>query len=339
MTDPETFSAAPPPRGSPLHAAVIGARDLDASTAFYRDLVGLDVVDEGRLQGPAFERFFHLPAGSQARYAALANRGDRVGRIVLIAFEAKDRKPIRTDEGQRGYGLINVNFYTPDIAAAVRRFEAAGYEMWSQAVLYDVSAHAGAPTEVKFDGPDTVVINLIELTTRDLSTSIGRMRRYVEEDYGYNAQGFTPVVTTQHTTPDRDAEIGFYREALGMGIRHMATLDEPGHNVFSRLPEGAVTLCAFIQGAHMFGKIGLDQPVNYPCPPQVEAAVAPNIGYIAQAFLVERLDVAMAGAARAGAKPYSPASDIEFPGLGDVWAAMVRSPGSGALIALVEASA
>ncbi len=337
MTDPQTSPAAAPTGGSPLHAAVIGARDLAASTAFYRDLIGLEVVGEGPLRGSAFRGAFHLPAGSQARYAALANRGDRVGRIVLIAFEAQDRKPIRTDEGQRGYGLINVNFYTPDIAAAVRRFEAAGYEMWSPPVLYDVSAHAGAPTEVKFDGPDTVVINLIELTTKDPATSIGRMRRYAEE-YGYNAQGFTPVVTTQHTTPDRDAEIGFYREALGMGIRHMAILDEPGHNVFYRLPEGAVTLCAFSQGAHMFGKIGLDQPVNYPCPPQVDAAVAPNIGYIAQAFLVERLDVALAGAARADAKPYSPVSDVVFPGLGDVRAVMVRSPGSGALIALVEAS-
>ena len=208
--------------------------------------------------------------------------------------------------------------------------------MWSEPVLYDVSAETGAPTEVKFDGPDTMIINLIELTTSDPSTSIGRMRAYLGEVYGYNGKGFTPVVTTQHTTPNLDADLFFYQEVLGMGIRHRNIFEDPGHNLFSRLPESAATKNVFLQGAHPFGKVGLDQPLNYSVEPQVDSAVAPNIGYIAQAFLVDDLDAALAAARRAEAPEYSPPAAIMFPGLGEVRAAMVRAPGSGGLIAMLQ---
>ena len=113
-------------------------------------------------------------------------------------------------------------------------------------------------------------------------------------------------------------------------------LGNPEQNAFSRYPEGSTTLCTFLQGAHMFGKVAVNQPLDYPCVSMTDTAVAPNIGYIAQAFIVPDLGLSVTRGREAGARDYALASDIHFPGLGPVQAAIVRSPGSGALILMIE---
>lgn len=324
------------PDGAALHAAVIGARRLEESLAFYRDLVGLQVIDEGVLEDGAFSAFWRLPAGSRGRFAALAERGGEVGRIVLIEFEGAERLPIRDVPDESAYGLMNLNFYTADIARDAARMEMAGYPLWSPPMRHRMAPEVGSPTEVMLDGPDTLIINLVELTTSDPATRIGQMRAFVADEFGYNAQGFTPVVTTQHASPDTAADVGFYEAALGMKVLFSDRLGNPEQNAFSRYPEGSTTLCTFMQGGHMFGKVAINQPLDYPCVSMTETAVAPNIGYIAQAFLVPDLKQSLARGREAGARDYTPVSAIHFPGLGAVDAAVVRSPGSGALILMIE---
>ncbi len=324
------------PQGAALHAAVIGVRTLEQSLRFYRDLIGLAVIDEGVLYNGAFSAFWRLPSGSRARYAALAERGGKVGRIVLIEFEGPERLPIRDIPDESAYGLMNLNFYTADIARDAARIEAAGYPLWSPPMRHRMAPEVGSPTEVMLDGPDTLIINLVELTTSDPATRIGQMRAFVADDFGYNAQGFTPVVTTQHATPDMAAEVRFYEAAMGMRVLFSDRLGNPEQNAFSRYPEGSTTLCTFLQGAHMFGKVAVNQPLDYPCVSMTDTAVAPNIGYIAQAFIVPDLGLSVTRGREAGARDYALASDIHFPGLGPVQAAIVRSPGSGALILMIE---
>lgn len=326
------------PNGAPLHAAVIGARRLEESLRFYNGFIGLEVIDRGVLSGDAFESFWHLPSGSSARYAALAERSGIVGRVVLIEFSADERLPIRDIPDESAYGLMNLNFYTADIHRDAAMLEAAGYPLWSPPVRHVMAAAVGSPTEVMLDGPDTVIVNLVELTTADPATVIGQMRAYVAEQFGYNRQGFTPVVTTQHCSPDMAADVRFYEAALGMGVLFEDTLSDPEQNLFSRYPEHSTTLCTFVQGNHMFGKVAVNQPVDYPCVSMTGTAVAPNIGYIAQAFLVRDVETSMARGREVGATDYSSLTSLHFPGLGEVLTALVRSPGSGALIQLIQGS-
>ena len=85
----------------------------------------------------------------------------------------------------------------------------------------------------------------------------------------------------------------------------------------------------------MFGKICMTQPVDYDVPSMVSRAVAPNFGYIAQLFLVPRLAEASTRAQAAKATLFSRADGMHVPGLGTCDVAVVRSPGSGALVGLV----
>jgi hypothetical protein len=91
-----------------------------------------------------------------------------------------------------------------------------------------------------------------------------------------------------------------------------------------------------MQGAHMFGKIALSEPVNYACDDLAPRAHAPNVGYLAQAFEVEDLEEACEAARETGAPTVlAPARD-ELPLLGRRAHALLRNPGSGALQWLME---
>ncbi|MET0366470.1 MAG: VOC family protein [Sphingobium sp.] len=327
------------PQGSALHAAVVGVEDLAASMAFYRDIIGLEVVDEDVLEGEGFGSFWHLPPGARAPYAALADRGNMVGRILLIQFPGDDRVRVRTVPNGNALGLMNINFYTSDIRRDGETIAAAGYPLWSQPVRHQMAAEVGSPTEVLFDGPDGMIVNLVELSTSDMTTRIGQMRDYVHNEVGLNARGFTPVVTTLHVSPDIEKEIAFFREAVGMEVLFRDVLSTPDQNHFSRFPEGSSTACAFLQGNDMFGKICMTQPVDYVVPDPVPLAQPPNIGYLAQAFVVADVAAAAERGRAAGGIDYSPVATTTIPGLGETAATILRTPGSHALVLLVEARA
>ena len=324
------------PNGSPLSVAVVGVKDMTASLAFYRDMIGLNATEEETWSGPDFESFWHLPAGSSAKAVFLSDRDTPIGRILLLEFDAENRVEIRQNGTPRGVGLVNLNFYTPKIAEDAHMFAGAGYELWSDPTYYDLSAEAGNPTELIFEGPDTVAINLVELSTTDTATRVGQMAAYVKE-LGFNDQGFTAVVTTSHCVHDMPKAVAFYQQVLHMGILIDEIFDRPVTNKFLRLPEDARTDVKFMQGNHMFGKIALSQPLNYDTVDFAPRAHAPNIGYIAQAFEVTDLGAAVAACEALDVEVYSPPASMHWPGLGERKGFTVRNPGSGALQVILDA--
>lgn len=324
------------PNGSPLSVAVIGVRDMETSLAFYRDMIGLAIIADERWSGLAFDSLWHLPEGSNARAVFLADRDIPIGRILLLEFDAENRLEIRPDGTPRGVGLVNLNFYTPKIAEDADVFAHAGFELWSDPTSYDISAQAGNPTELIFEGPDTVAINLVELSTTDEATRVGQMAAYVKE-LGYNEKGFSTVVTTAHSVNDMGKAVAFYQEVLHMGILIDEIFDQPVTNKFLRLPEDARTDIKFMQGNHMFGKVALSQPLNYDTVDLVANACAPNIGYIAQVFEVADLASAIAACETLNVEVFSPPMTLIWPGLGERTGLIVRNPGSGALQTILQA--
>ena len=150
------------PNGSPLNTAIIGVDDLEQSIKFYRDLIGLTVSDAFDWSGKDFENIWHLPSGSYAFGSFCELKGCNVGRVLLLDFKAKNKELIRPKNTSRAYGLFNLNFYTDDIESDTKKFEDKGYQIWSKPTYYEMSEGQGSPTEVIFDGPDNVAINLVE---------------------------------------------------------------------------------------------------------------------------------------------------------------------------------
>jgi len=323
------------PNGSPLSVAVIGVDNLERSLAFYRDVIGLDADLETTWRGPAFERLWHRPKGASARAVFCHAGSSPVGRVLLLDFSADEKKRVRANKEPWHYGLSNLNFYTADIRAASREIASLGYEFWSEPIAHKMAPDVGVPIEVVFEGPDGVLINLVELATTDTATQIGKMRAYVEQ-HGRTRRGFTPVVTSHHVLKSREKGIAFYRDVLQMAVHIDQELSSPEVRKFLRLGEGKVWT-TFVIGNHMFGKVATSEPLNFTPPNTVPRAEAPNIGYLAQAFVVPDLDRAQRAAVSVGAELYSDVEVQDLPGLGSRRTMVVRNPGSGALQMVVAA--
>ena len=275
------------------------------------------------------------PPGAAATVAVLADRCE-IGRIVLMQWDGADRRLIRNVDAQLAYGFVNLNFYSNDIHAHTQRIAAAGYRAWSAPTVHDMGWDIGEPIEVMIDGPDGVILNLIQFNARNPKARTMETSAYVADQFGYNRCGLTPVATTAHHVRDFDKALAFYQRVFDMDVRIATILKGADMEHFTRFPPGAEARDTYLRGYHLFGKIALIQPLNFACLDMVHAAVPPNIGYIAQTFLVPDLDQALLNAAGAGGALVSGAIALEMPGLGKTRAAIVRNPGSGGLQEIVE---
>ena len=265
-----------------------------------------------------------------------------MGQVLLLDFHLPEGSAppveVRDRSIVRAYGVFNLNFYTADIHGVFKGLMKDGFVLWSDPVQHFFGADVGDPIEGIFEGPDRVPINLVELATRDPATRVGQMRAYVEER-GYTPAGFTPIVTSSHGVDSCERAMAWYGQVLHMGPLIDEVLGTPESNRLLNLPEDAKTRVVFMQGAHMFGKVVLSQPLNYECASLIDRAKPPNIGYLAQAFSVENLEDTRLKCADLKVEVVSAPQEVVWPGAGAVPAMLVRAPGSGALQILLEASA
>lgn len=318
-----------------VSAVIISVENLEKSLAFYKQTLGLDVTETRTWQGAGFERYWHLPAGAKARCAFLKYGPDPVGRVQLMEFDAPNRKQIRKPGIKRASGLFNLNIYSSDVRRDYAELKAQGYEFWGEPNHLNFGPAVGEALEFAFEGPDGVVINLVECLTQDPKTMIGHLYHFMNS-YGRTPTGFTPVATTAHTVTDTQKALDFYYGPLGMKLFAESEISGEATNRAMGIRTDARTRSVIIQGNHDYGKIALAQPLNYEVPNLVPDAVPPNIGYLAQSFQVADLDAAAAACAALGAAVFTAAQDIDLPGRGACRAMIVRNPGSGALQELFQ---
>jgi catechol 2,3-dioxygenase-like lactoylglutathione lyase family enzyme len=319
----------------PVSAVVIGAGNLDASLKFYAGTLGLEVGESRTWQGPEFERYWHLPAGSKARCAFLGQGADPVGRIQLMEFDAPNRKLVRSSDIRRATGLFNLNIYASDMEKDYSKLKSQGFNFWSQPARNNFGPAVGETLEAAFDGPDGVVINLIQLLSEDPKTVIGHIIKFIAE-YGRTPTGFTSVVTTAHGVLDMEKALAFYYGPLHMSLFIESVLKGPVTNRALCLPEHCQTRSVIVQGAHEYGKIALATPMNYEVPNLVPDAMPPNIGYLAQSFQIGNISESARACATVGAEVFTAPMEIDLPGRGKCASMLVRNPGSGALQELFQ---
>ena len=320
---------------APVSVVVIGVENLDASLAFYADTIGLEIAETLVWQGSDFEHYWQVPAGTTARCAFLKHGADPVGRIQLMEFDAPNRKLVRPPGIRRATGLFNLNLYTRDIAKDFEQLKSQGFQFWSEPAYNNFGPAVGETMEGAFDGPDGVVINLVELLTEDPKTLIGHIHSFVTE-YGRTSTGYTAVVTTAHCVHDMDKALAFYYGPLHMKLFVESILQGAETNRALNLPEDAQTRSVLVQGNHEYGKIALASPMNHEIPNLVPDALPPNIGYLAQSFQIDDLAEAASACAAVGAEEFSSPLEIDLPGRGKCATMLVRNPGSGALQELFQ---
>jgi catechol 2,3-dioxygenase-like lactoylglutathione lyase family enzyme len=314
---------------------VISVEDLDTSLEFYAQTLGLEVAETLTWQGPEFEHYWQVPEGTTARCAFLGHGADPVGRIQLMQFDSPDRKQIRPAGTRRATGLFNLNLYTQDIKQDFLQLKSQGFDFWSEPAYNNFGPAVGETMELAFDGPDGVVINLVELLTEDPKTLIGHIHSFVSA-YGRTPAGFTAVVTTAHSVLDMEKALAFYYGPLHMKLFVDSVLEGAETNAALNLAEDSRTHSVLVQGNHEYGKIALSEPLNYEIPNLVPDAVAPNIGYLAQSFQIDDIDAAARACAEVGAEEFSATVEIDLPGRGKCKTMLVRNPGSGALQELFQ---
>ena len=322
-------------RSAPVSVVVIGVENLDDSLKFYAETLGLDVADMQTWSGTAFENYWQVSEGTSARCAFLQHGPDPVGRIQLMEFDSLNRKYARNTGVKRATGLFNLNLYTKDIKKDYEKLSTQGFQFWSEPAYNNFGPAVGETMEVAFDGPDGVVINLVELLTDDPKTLIGHINSFVT-DYGRTSSGFTSVVTTAHSVVNMDKALEFFYGPLNMKLFVESVLEGEETNRALNLPLDSRTRSVLVQGDHEYGKIALAEPMNYEVPDLVPDAVPPNIGYLAQSFQVNDIDSAAEQCNDVGAEIFSAVQAIELPGRGQCRAMLVRNPGSGALQELFE---
>lgn len=316
--------------GSPLAFALVSVADLDASLRFYRDRIGLQAGPVVSL--PRFEAgFIEQDGGAPARVALCEEPGTPAGRVLLVEYDAPRTGTVRLPGDRTTRGFWNLNFYVDDIRATTRALRAEGFEFWSDPVQYRVGESAGVATEVVFEAPDSVAVNLVQ-PEGGPETFTGRVRAEVER-HGKTRTGFTPVATTAHCVRDLAQASAFYTGALGMRVVLDEILGRPETNHFLARPSDARTHTMFVAGTHFFGKVALNEPQNWSVPERVARARAPRVGYLAQGFVVG--DVGRIEREW----PDSVPRRLDFrgvPGLPAGPALQLQIPGSGALALLLQ---
>jgi catechol 2,3-dioxygenase-like lactoylglutathione lyase family enzyme len=102
---------------------VVGVTDMDRALAFYRDVLGMEVVFETLISGEPFDAVLHAKRKQQGRVVGGLLGGLMVELLSLGANPATD-KPTR-----RGItGIHNVSLSVPDLDDTHRRITAAGYQ-------------------------------------------------------------------------------------------------------------------------------------------------------------------------------------------------------------------
>ena len=302
-----------------------------------REMEEVTQHDEGedRDDDQVDENAHQAPSETSARCAFLEHGADPVGRIQLMEFSAANRKLVRPPHIRRANGLFNLNIYASDIKRDFERLKSEGLKFWSEPAHNNFGPVVGETLEAAGDGPDGVVINLIQLLSDDPKTVIGHIIKFID-GYGRTPTGFTSVVTTAHTVTDMEKALAFYYGPLHMSLFLESVLQGAVTNRALSLPEDARTRSVIVQGKHEYGKIALATALNYEIPNLVPDAVPPNIGYLAQSFQVADLDETAKVCAAVGAEVFSGPMKIDLPGRGTCVSMVVRNPGSGALQELFQ---
>ena len=140
-----------------LHHTGLTVRDLPRSLAFYRDVLGMEVLFEQEKEGGYLAAIVGYP-DAHVRMAHLAFPGDD-HRLELFEYVAPEP---RGEPGEpRDVGITHVCLRVDDVDALVDRLQRAGAAFFSAPVVVDTGANAGG-RGVYLRDPEGVILELFQ---------------------------------------------------------------------------------------------------------------------------------------------------------------------------------
>jgi catechol 2,3-dioxygenase-like lactoylglutathione lyase family enzyme len=101
---------------------VVGVTDMDRALAFYRDVIGMEVVFETLISGEPFDAVLHAKRKQEGRVV-----GGLLGGLMVELLSLGPR-PAGEQLSRRSItGIHNVSLSVPDLDETHRRISAAGY--------------------------------------------------------------------------------------------------------------------------------------------------------------------------------------------------------------------
>jgi len=141
--------------------------DLENSLAFYRDGLGLMVVEEKVLEGAAAGALLQLPP-CRIRIAMLAPDQDEAVILGLFEISATDLDGIRPPRGRPLHGQTALVIRTRNFAELARRLAATGAAVLTQPLSYpkpqaSTRSPAGIYREMIVYDPDGVLVSILRI--------------------------------------------------------------------------------------------------------------------------------------------------------------------------------
>jgi lactoylglutathione lyase len=136
--------------------------DLDRSVAFYRDVLGLELVNQWDSEQPYLRTIVGFPDAS-LRIALLrlpASPAGRSGHHIEL-LEYRSPRGQRTDPRTCNPGNVHVSFLVDDLDAAYAELSAKGVRFKSAPVAIDHGRNRGARAVYLLD-PDDITLELVQ---------------------------------------------------------------------------------------------------------------------------------------------------------------------------------
>lgn len=149
-------------RISPMVRSALFVSDLEVSTLFYQDILGLDETwYAGDLTDGNAHELLGMPASTVTRARILKAPGPAWGMVGL--FEVRDPAPraVQRDTDSINLGETCLVFYCADLDPVVERLTAGGHQILCTPVRLRIG-DTERQREMCFRDPDGVLINLIE---------------------------------------------------------------------------------------------------------------------------------------------------------------------------------
>ena len=293
-----------------MYGPLLSVQDVEQHVNLYSDVFGMERVASVTLDADRAQQLFGASAGS-LELTSLRTPGVLAGALVA-AFEPRSERQIRTEETRLHRDAFRViDFYAPDLDAAVAHARNLGYHVEHSEAGYDLDE--GAFREAHLPGPDGVVTAFLS-GPRDFFTGFAKVRDRVASE----------VCSISLPLTDAKPSLEFYKDVLDWDVVFEYAFSDESFNRLMDVEEPITVTSSTVGFAR-------DEPyvnmVDYGAPEGLGgsvrgASVAPHRGLLGAVLTTGDLDGVRS---RAGAALGAETSFTLAP-FGDVRAAVLTPP-------------